>query len=146
MHAGDRAEAGFTVFELLVVVLILGFLAALAIPAFLSQTEKASGAEAKFQVRQAEQAMETYVTDRGTYASANTNPPPDPDSLLTIEPTLADPPTPIIVRQTQRAYTLRATSLGRTPVQFNLRHTAASRVIRTCTPRSTGGCNSSGTW
>ena len=53
-------ESGFTLVELLVVMLILGLLAAIAIPAFFNQRDKARDAEAKTAVRTAETAIETY--------------------------------------------------------------------------------------
>ena len=58
-------ESGFTLVELLVVMLIIGLLAAIAIPAFFNQRNKAYDANAKEQARTAETAMETYATDNG---------------------------------------------------------------------------------
>jgi type IV pilus assembly protein PilA len=67
-----REESGFTLVELLVVMLILGLLAAIAIPAFFNQRDKARDASAKTYARTAETAMETYATDHnGVYTGAN---------------------------------------------------------------------------
>jgi type II secretion system protein G len=64
-------ESGFTLVELLVVMLILGILAAIAIPTFFNQRDKAKDASAKEAVRTAQTAMETYGTDNnGTYTGA----------------------------------------------------------------------------
>ena len=67
----SNGEGGFTLVELLVVMLILGLLAAIAIPSFFNQRDKAKDADAKADVRTAQTAMETYATDNdGSYAGA----------------------------------------------------------------------------
>ena len=84
MRKRAAGEAGFTLVELLVVMLILGILAAIAIPSFFNQTQKANDASAKSAAKTAQTAMETYRTDNsGSYVGAT------PAALNTIEPTLA---------------------------------------------------------
>ncbi len=66
-----QGESGFTLVELLVVMLIIGLLAAIAIPAFFNQRQKATDSQAKVYARTAETAMETFATDnQGVYAGA----------------------------------------------------------------------------
>jgi len=144
----DRSahEDGFTLIELLVVVLVLAILAALAIPSFIGQRGKASDAQAKSNVLTTQRAMETYFTDHESYANANMNPTSDPDSLLRLEPTLAESPSPTIVAQNNSSYTLEVVSNSQPPVTFRLRRRATGETVRTCTPESTGGCPADGNW
>ncbi len=65
------AREGFTLVELMVVVLVLGTLAALAMPAFASQKDKGHDACAKAMARTMQTAMETRYTDRVTYDDAS---------------------------------------------------------------------------
>src|SRR3954452_2188621 len=80
-----QEESGFTLIELLVVMLILGILAAIAIPAFLNQSQKGEDSKAIANVRTAETAAETYaVQNQGVY-SGMTN-----VKLEAIEPAMKD--------------------------------------------------------
>jgi type IV pilus assembly protein PilA len=62
-----KREEGFTLIELLVVVIIIGILAAIAIPVFLNQRERAWQSSVESDLRNAAIAMETFMTETGSY-------------------------------------------------------------------------------
>jgi type IV pilus assembly protein PilA len=67
----EEHEGGFTLIELLVVILIIAILAAIAIPVFLSQREKAWVSQAESALKNGATAMETgAVENNGTYPTA----------------------------------------------------------------------------
>lgn len=67
----NRLNGGFTLLELLVVMAILGMLAALVGPQVLNQLGGAKSKSAQIQIRDLEQALELYRLDVGRYPSTN---------------------------------------------------------------------------
>jgi type IV pilus assembly protein PilA len=75
-------ESGFSLIELLVVMIIIGILAAIAIPLFLSQKQNAYDTQAKADVHGAALAEESYFADFQTYIPETTSTTP-PAALAT---------------------------------------------------------------
>jgi type IV pilus assembly protein PilA len=64
------AAGGFTLIELLVSVIIIGVLAAIALPSYLNQAAKARGSEAKSTIATLNRTQISYRLERGTFSSA----------------------------------------------------------------------------
>lgn len=60
---------GFTLIEIMVVVVILGILAGLIVPNFMSKADDAKVTQAKVQIGALEQALKFYKLDNGSYPS-----------------------------------------------------------------------------
>ncbi|RMH51778.1 MAG: prepilin-type N-terminal cleavage/methylation domain-containing protein [Zetaproteobacteria bacterium] len=72
MHRLHRTEKGFTLIELMIVVAIIGILAAIAIPQFSSFRKKAYNSAALSDLKGAITQQEAYFSDYQTYASSPT--------------------------------------------------------------------------
>jgi general secretion pathway protein G len=62
-----KNQKGFTLIEIMVVIIILGLLAGLVLPKFLGQEEKAKVEVAKTQIRSLESALDAFKLDNGFY-------------------------------------------------------------------------------
>ena len=82
LHKRTRSEKGFTLIELLVVIIIIAILAAIAIPTFLGQRQKAQDSAAKSIVRNAMTAMESAYVDTRSFSDI------DGTMLTDIEPSI----------------------------------------------------------
>jgi len=58
---------GFTLIEIMVVIVILGILAGLVLPRFMGRTEEAKKIKAKMQIENLEAALKLYKLDTGIY-------------------------------------------------------------------------------
>ena len=70
MHTGLRPLRGFTLLELLVVLVILGLLVGYVAPRYFGQIGKSEAKVARAQVDALEKALDTYRLDVGRYPSS----------------------------------------------------------------------------
>jgi prepilin-type N-terminal cleavage/methylation domain-containing protein len=129
-----RADDGFTLVELVVVVLIVGVLAAVGLATLLNQRGKAQDAEAKTTVVTGAKAVEAYSTEHGGgYADVTLA------DLGKIEPSLKQA-RELTVTSTATTYTVSVASAAAAGAAFSIERTAAGDSIRSCTQPGTGGC------
>jgi type IV pilus assembly protein PilA len=137
-HVKD--ESGFSLIELLVVIIIIGVLAAIAIPSFLSTKAKAFDAQAKELARTAETTAETLGTENnGNYERVT------PTALNKEEPTIR------ITPSTKEAYLSAATpgvssysvtATSSNGDEFTISKSSNGMVSRTCaSPVLKTGCS-----
>lgn len=65
----QNSQAGFTLIELMVVIIILGVLAGMIIPRVMGRPDEARQAKAKIQIESFESALKLYKLDIGGYPS-----------------------------------------------------------------------------
>ena len=139
----SNGEGGFTLVELLVVMLILGLLAAIAIPSFFNQRDKAKDADAKAGVRTAQTAIESYATDNGgSYLGATAA------DLEAIESTLTDVTLSEPSGLAADEYTVEVIAED-TLNEFQITRSNTGDVSYTCVvgaPAKQAGCPTGGNW
>ena len=69
MRPPRSREAGFTLIELMIVIVILGLLAAIVMPRIVGETDKARYGTARAQMRVLEDALKRYKLDHGVFPS-----------------------------------------------------------------------------
>ena len=64
-------RGGFTLIEIMVVIVILGLLAALVVPKLIGRTEEAKKTQARIQIKNIEQALGLFKLDNGFYPATD---------------------------------------------------------------------------
>ena len=138
IRAEDR---GFSLIEVLVVILVIGILAAIAIPAFLGQRGKSQDAEAKAAVRTAASAARGYYSDNESYTAMAAA------DLRRVEPSLnqgaaAGAGFTVTVTDADTAILKVKSTTGN---EFTITDDGGV-ATRTCTTGGDAGCPSSSSW
>jgi prepilin-type N-terminal cleavage/methylation domain-containing protein len=137
VHHPIRDERGFSLIELLVVILIIGILVTIALPSYLGQREKAQDTDAKSNAR----ALVTHV--EGCYASEQDYSKCGTSNLGQTGLPLGSGVGQVDVTATSTSYTVTAKS--RSGGVFMIDKSDSSNFDRTCTG-GTAGCKSDGSW
>jgi general secretion pathway protein G len=66
-----RDRSGFTLIEIMVVIVILGLLAALVVPKLIGRTEEAKKTQARVQIKNIEQALGLFKLDNGFFPATD---------------------------------------------------------------------------
>jgi type IV pilus assembly protein PilA len=138
------AERAFALIELLVVILIIGVLAAIALPAFLGQQEQGEDAEAKSNARNLGAEVELCFAPEEDYRLCDTL-----AELGTVGIEWGSGPGQArVTNATKTTFTLVAVSKaesGGSNHTFTIERNVNGTNRRTCTPAGEGGCKD-GNW
>jgi type IV pilus assembly protein PilA len=139
------SEAGFTMIELLVVILILGILATIALPTFLGQAHKADDAAAKEYTADLVKLVEACYANEQDYTGCNSLSDLSNGGSEPIGMPYGNGPNQAEV-SASTVDSFAVTGHSRSGNTFTATRNSIAPIERTCSTAGSGGCTSAGTW
>jgi type IV pilus assembly protein PilA len=140
MIAKARDERGFSLTEVLVVLIVIGVLAAIALPMFIGQRGKSQDASAQSNARNMVSALESCHTDASSYANCDSSQDVVASGITTGTGTNQ------VNLATLAANGYRITARSASGNTFTISKTSGGPPTRTCSTTGNGSCPASGNW
>ena len=143
----SREERGFTLMELMIVILLIAILAAIALPAFLGKRSRADDADAQAAARNLVTYMDACYTSKEDFTKCSTQ----ADSEATDLDWGSNPGQVRALNTTKTSYEVKAVSnaaTGGINHTFTIARSIGSGMSRTCTagPQDNDGGCKHGSW
>jgi len=146
VHERVNDESGFSLPEVLVVIMIIGILAGITAPGFVCQKQRAADSSSKVEARTAASAMENYANDNlGAYDGAT-------GSILNAisrevpSSTVVTPYANCSGDANTTCYVVESPPNPTTGNKFKLTKKIDGKLLSDCSSHGIGGCPSSGKW